>query len=869
MFKSILDKLFTITPEKIVKKLTPKVNEINAYEESLLGLSLEDLEGKGEYFKARLTAGESLNDIMCEVFAVIREISKRTLNMRHFDVQLIGGIVLHSGKISEMKTGEGKTLVATLALSLNALSGNGVHLVTVNDYLAKRDALWMSPIYLSLGLSVAVIGSSVSLEIVWDKKDEFSTTTREIDRKTAYSCDIVYGTNSEFGFDYLRDNMRYDYSQYVQRTLNYAIVDEVDSILIDEARTPLIISGPTGNTNDQYIYINEIIKDLKAEIHYTVEEKRRQAKLTEEGINVCESRMNISNLYDAENVNSIHFVNNSLKAHAVFKKDVDYVVSDNQVIIIDEFTGRMMQGRRYSDGLHQALEAKENVKINEENQTYASITYQNYFRMYEKLSGMTGTALTEASELRQIYGLEVIPIPTHRKMLRIDNPDLIYATIKEKYEAISEEILRIHSKDQPILIGTVSIEKSEYISKFLNKKGIKHNVLNAKNHEHESSIIKNAGQKGSITIATNMAGRGTDIKLGEGVEAIGGLYILGTERHESRRIDNQLRGRSGRQGDNGESRFFLSMDDDLLRIFGMDKLKSFMARYSSLEGEPLSHSVLNRAIEGAQKKVEAMHFEMRKHLLEYDDVSNNQRKVIYDLRKEILIGENLESIVTELATETISALVDDFSNSKTNDEELEEFKTVFNRIFNYDLDINKLNYRDIMKSVQDLSYEFALKLTDKKEELGTHFKDLIRYLLINSIDSRWKDHLLQMDHLRDSVGLRGYGQKDPLTEFKKEAFSLFADMMHRIKKESIRLIMHVKISQNGNEEENRMKKLEKSNAVKLKESAGAETGRVGQTGRASTNAKKVAPVRRVEPKIGRNDPCHCGSGKKYKNCHGA
>jgi len=861
MFKGIVDKLFAITPEKIVKKLATKIAEINSFESSISMLTLEELESKGKYFRDRLAAGESINDILAEVFATLREISIRTLGMRHYDVQMIGGIVLHSGKISEMKTGEGKTLVATLALSLNALSGNGAHLVTVNDYLAKRDAIWMSPIYLSLGLSVAVIRHDISEQVVWDNKAESSVKLIPIDRKTAYSSDIIYGTNSEFGFDYLRDNMRYDYNDYVQRELNYAIVDEVDSILIDEARTPLIISGPTNQSNDKYYSINNIIKDLKRDTHYTIDEKRRQSVLTEEGIDLCESRMNISNLYDIENVDNLHFISNALKAHAIFKNDIDYVVKDNQIIIIDEFTGRMMSGRRYSDGLHQALEAKEGVDIQNENQTYASITYQNYFRMYAKLAGMTGTALTEANEFKQIYGLEVIPIPTNQKMIRIDNSDLIYQTNREKYEAVAKDIITLHKKGQPILVGTVSIEKSEIISKFLSKKGIAHDVLNAKNHEREATIIKNAGQNGSITIATNMAGRGTDIKLGDGVEKIGGLFILGTERHESRRIDNQLRGRSGRQGDNGESRFYLSMEDDLLRIFGADKIKAIMSRLGMQDGEPIEHALISRAIENAQKKVESMHFEMRKHLLEYDDVANNQRKTIYSLRKDILIGNDLDNIIEQLARETITAILEDFTANLTGD--LEETNIVFNRIFSYKADFEHLNLRDPLKSNQDLLYEFTLKLNDRKEELGSHFNDLVKYILINNIDSRWKEHLLQMDHLRDSVGLRGYGQKDPLIEYKREAYQLFEDLLHRIRKESIRMIMHVKLQKQVAENENRLKKLENSNKGRLTERSGEAA-----SAKNSSAAKKPAPIKRSDPKIGRNDPCFCGSGKKYKNCHG-
>ncbi len=861
MFKDLLEKLFTPSPDKIFKKLQPLITKINNAGESLKKMDNETLFNQTVIFKKRLSEGESLNDILPDAFATVREVSDRILKMRHFDVQLMGGYVLHSGKISEMKTGEGKTLVATLPMYLNALEGKGAHLVTVNDYLARRDASWMAPVYMALGLSVGIITSTGSKQVAWDNQEEWTVKLIDVSRKQAYACDITYGTNNEFGFDYLRDNMKYDIEEYVQNHLHFAIVDEVDSILIDEARTPLIISGPTDSTTDSYTVVNNVVKMLNPEIHYTIDEKRKSADLTDEGINFVEAGLNVGNLYDIQNVDNLHFVNNALKAHAVFKIDVDYVVKNGEVIIVDEFTGRLMPGRRYSDGLHQALEAKEGVQVQNENQTYASITFQNYFRMYDKLSGMTGTALTEANEFKTIYNLEVVPVPTHRKINRIDRPDVIYRTAEEKYEAIVKVISELNKKGQPVLVGTISIEKSELLSNLLNKAKIKHEVLNAKNHEREAEIVALAGKVGAVTIATNMAGRGTDIKLGDGVQELGGLFILGTERHESRRIDNQLRGRSGRQGDNGESRFYLSTEDDLLRKFGAEKLSRIMGTLGLKRGEEIESSLISKTIEGAQKKVEAFHFEMRKHLLEYDNVSNAQRKVVYNLRSQILQGKDIDALIKEYSFDVISALLEDFITP--NNPNYQEAEKIFERIFGFKADLQNAEARINHITKNELAAQFEKHFEERKQEFKGHFEDFAKYILISTLDNRWKQHLLQMDHLRDSVGLRGYGQKDPLIEYKKEAYTLFVDMMDRINRETVELIMRVQVQTQTPEEAaadnaRKLRLMQSENEKQLKEKRSLEQ-----------ETKQKSPVKRSTPKIGRNDPCPCGSGKKYKFCHGA
>jgi preprotein translocase subunit SecA len=852
LLKYITDKMMGSAQVRYLKKLKPTIKQINSLEPRFNALSDAELYALSANLRERLAKGETLTGILPEAFAAVREASRRFLNMRHYDVQLIGGIVLHSGQISEMKTGEGKTLVATLALYLNALEGKGAHLVTVNDYLARRDALWMGPIYMKLGLSVGIIQHEASKKLIWTDEAALTADMIDVTRQEAYLADITYGTNNEFGFDYLRDNMKYEFNSFVQRQLHYAIVDEVDSILIDEARTPLIISGPTEESTDKYYHINNVVKNLKREIHYTVDEKHRTPSLNDEGINYLENAMKVGNLYDVKNVDNLHFVNNALKAHSVFKLDVDYVVQNGQVIIVDEFTGRKMEGRRFSDGLHQALEAKEGVIIQNESQTLASITFQNYFRMYHKLAGMTGTALTEAEEFRQIYRLPVVSIPTHMPMIRRDMPDLIFRTAKEKYNAIAQEISRLYHSGQPVLVGTVSIEKSELISKLLAKLKIPHDVLNAKNHEREASIVANAGNIGAVTIATNMAGRGTDIKLQQGAAGLGGLYILGTERHESRRIDNQLRGRSGRQGDPGESRFFLSVEDDLLRIFGAERIGNVMNRLGMKEGEPIEHRLVSRAIEGAQKKVEAMHFEVRKHLLEYDNVANQQRQVIYGLRREILTGCDIDALLKEFAEEVFANFYDvHIKYTKDNDAFTIEVEKLLSSRPNLD-SARADNPKSYISAAMKL---FEERLDARKLELAAHFENLSRFILINVIDSRWKEHLLQMDYLRDSVGLRGYGQKDPLIEYKKESFGIFSEMYNRIQTESIGIIMHVQIRQN----EEIMNRRREQKVREERKDIFAEGER---------EVKKQEPVRRSSPKVGRNDPCPCGSGKKYKNCHG-
>lgn len=839
--------------ERYLKKLKPMISKINSLEDQYKAMGDEELKDTTVRLRARLEEGATLKDLLPDAFAAVRETSRRFLGLRQYDVQLIGGYVLHSGQIAEMKTGEGKTLVATLPLYLNALEGKGAHLVTVNDYLAKRDASWMGPVYMKLGLTVGIIQHDHSYRLVWADTSEKEVTTEEVSRKEAYACDITYGTNNEYGFDYLRDNMKYEMGAYVQRELNYAIVDEVDSILIDEARTPLIISGPTEESTDKYYTIDRVVRNLKKTEHYTVDEKSRTAVLNDAGTNYVEEHLNVGNIYDIKNVDTLHFVNNALKAHAIFKLDVDYVVQNGQVIIVDEFTGRLMSGRRFSDGLHQALEAKEAVNIQNENQTLASITFQNYFRMYKKLAGMTGTAFTEAEEFRQIYNLPVVPIPTNVPVTRKDQPDFIYRTMREKYQAIAEEIQRLHKKGQPVLVGTVSIEKSELLSKLLQKLKVPHDVLNAKNHEREANIVANAGQKGSVTIATNMAGRGTDIKLGEGVVDLGGLYILGTERHESRRIDNQLRGRSGRQGDPGESRFYLSMEDDLMRIFGAERISGIMEKLGMQDGEPIEHSIVSRSIEGAQKRVEAHHFEIRKHLLEYDNVANQQRQVIYGMRRHILSGGSVEEILEEFAENIAEDLYDiHIHEGRSN----EDFAAAADKIYGGEPDLSSVRIDAIATYKEALKKLLSSRIAARREELGTHFDGLARFVLINIIDSRWKEHLLQMDYLRDSVGLRGYGQKDPLIEYKRESFGIFSSMYARIQHESTDVVMHVQIQRGEDIARKRQDQKIREERKDLFSTGGEEP-------------QKSAPVRRNQPKVGRNDPCPCGSGKKYKNCHGA
>lgn len=839
MLDKILKKIIGTKNDRELKRLSVLLNEVNNYEPLMMSLSDAELRAKTPYFKEKLQSGFSVDDILTEAFAVAREASRRTLFMRPFDVQVIGGIVLHEGKIAEMKTGEGKTLAATMPLYLNAIEGKGCHVVTVNDYLANRDAQWMGPIYNFLGLSVGVIVHGLD----------------DDERREAYNADITYGTNNEFGFDYLRDNMKFSLEEYVQREFNYAIVDEVDSILIDEARTPLIISGPSEESTDKYYKINQIIPRLKKDHDYTIDEKSRTVVLTEEGVAHVEGYLNVQNLYEPRNIEIVHHVNQALKAHTLFRRDVDYLVKEGEVIIVDEFTGRVMPGRRYSDGLHQALEAKEKVKIERENQTLASITFQNYFRMYKKLAGMTGTADTEATEFKKIYNLDVVVVPTNMPMIRNDYNDLIYKTEPEKIKAVIAEVKELNKVKRPVLIGTISIEKSELLSKHLTRAGIKHCVLNAKNHEKEAEIVAGAGQAGMVTISTNMAGRGTDIKLGEGVAQLGGLHILGTERHESRRIDNQLRGRSGRQGDNGSSRFYLSLEDDLLRIFGAERISSIMDRVGIEEDQPIEHKYISRAIENAQKRVEGQNFDIRKHLLEYDDVMNKQRKVIYEQRKKVLRGESLWEDIQEMVEEVTNGLILDYIDEKSHYEEwnLKGLEDAVLKQFN--LKFSTLNSGQLT-SVDSIRELIIVKvqehLRNKEQNFGKELMEyLLKVIMLQAIDSHWKDHLLSMDHLKEGIGLRGYGQKDPVREYQREGYEMFMEMIDQMKIDTLEKLCLVEIKREEEVEEIRQKQKQDYILSRGEDVPEAQT------------------VKRDGHKIGRNDPCHCGSGKKYKKCCGA
>jgi len=855
MLKSVARKIFGSYSDRYTKKLQPVVDGVNALEEGLKTLSDEALAAKTDEFRRLLDEGKSEDDFLGEAFACVREASVRTLGMRHYDVQLMGGYALHKGKIAEMKTGEGKTLVATLALYLNAVGGKGAHLVTVNDYLARRDAQWMAPVYLFMGLTVGVIQNQSAFLVVWENRAEFTTTIVECPREDAYAADITYGTNNEFGFDYLRDNMKAPQEPLAQGRLHFAIVDEVDSILIDEARTPLIISGPTEKGTDHYYEVNTIVKDLEPHKHYSLDEKSKTAQLKDEGINAIEEAMGIENLFDIKYVDMLHHFNNSIKAHALYNRDVDYVVKDGEVVIVDEFTGRLQPGRRYADGMHQALEAKESVTIESENQTLASITFQNFFRMYEKLSGMTGTAMTEAQEFMSIYNLEVAVIPTHMAMVRDDYSDVIYKTVKEKLVAIVEEIEEMNKAGRPVLVGTSSIEKTEVISQLLKQKKIKHEVLNAKNHEREAEIIKDAGKKGAVTIATNMAGRGTDIKLGEGVTEAGGLHILGTDRHESRRIDNQLRGRAGRQGDPGSSRFYVSLEDDLMRIFGSEKISGIMTRLGMQEGESIQHPIITKSIEGAQKKVESFHFEIRKHLLDYDNVMNQQRNVVYSLRKDLLNGDAMEEIITETIDTVIDNMLEVYINA-TEKPDFDEFQADIELSFGIEFEFSE-DRKELQNDIARLKEVVFAKLDERKDQFGDYYEDVIKFLFINVLDAKWKENLLQMDYLRDSVGLRGYGQKDPLNEYKREAYNLFVEMMNKINSDVVKFLFHVQVQEESDVEE--ASKREKVQTTEEHKDI---------FGNDPNQEEKKKPVKRSMPKVGRNDPCPCGSGLKYKKCHG-
>lgn len=851
-----LEKIFGTHSSREIKRITPIVDNIEALEEDIVKLTDEQLKAKTPEFKSRLNNGETLDDILPEAFAVVRETAKRVLGMRHYAVQLLGGIILHQGRIAEMKTGEGKTLVATLAAYLNALEGKGVHVVTVNDYLAKRDAEWMGQVYEFLGLSVGVILNGLNNE----------------ERREAYNCDITYGTNNEFGFDYLRDNMVIYKSEMVQRELHYTIIDEVDSVLIDEARTPLIISGSSSKSTHLYQQADQLARRLKKgkiigevtkmsailneeiqeEGDFVVDEKAKSVTLTAEGVKKVEEYFKLENLADPENMEIQHHITISLKAHNLMHKDKDYVVKDNEILIVDEFTGRLMPGRRYSNGLHQAIEAKENVKVRRESKTLATITFQNYFNKYTKKSGMTGTALTEEEEFRQIYGMDVIVIPTNEPIARVDNSDVVYKSYDEKVNAIVDEIVEANEVGQPVLVGTITIDSSEELSDKLRKKGVKHNVLNAKFHEREAEIVSDAGQKGAVTIATNMAGRGTDIKLGEGVVELGGLKIIGTERHESRRIDNQLRGRSGRQGDPGESRFYLSLDDDLMRLFGSERMKNTVERLGLPDGEPIAANILSNAIENAQKKVEGNNFGIRKHLLEYDQVMNDQREIIYGERKKVLEGDNMQDNIYNMIKETITRIVNSHSNGMDHMDEwdLAQLKESLVKIIPINVIELSEKERDEMTREKfiDLLYDLAIVLYNEKEKQFDEpemMREAERVILLKAIDQNWMDHIDDMDQMRQGIGLRAYGQKDPLVEYKFQGFEMFDDMIEHIQEDTLRALYSIRPA----------RKIERERVAKV-------TG----TNKGEEAAKE--PVRRKEKKIGRNDMCPCGSGKKYKHCCG-
>ena len=849
MIGKALTKVFGSKNDREVKSLRKVIAQINALEASIQPLSDIRLQEKTTEFKKRYADGETLDDLLPEAFAVCREAAKRVLGERHYDVQLIGGIVLHQGKIAEMKTGEGKTLTSTAPVYLNALSGKGVHVVTVNDYLAGRDVEWMGKLYHFLGLSTGAI--------VHDMDDAA--------RKEAYSADVTYGTNNEFGFDYLRDNMKFSTEDFCQRGFNFAIVDEVDSILIDEARTPLIISGPADMSTDMYLKVDRIMKNFKEDEHYSKDEKARQVLLTDEGVILGEELLGVDNLYDPSNINQLHHVNQALKAHVLFQRDVDYIVKNGEVVIVDEFTGRTMEGRRYSDGLHQALEAKEGVKIEKENQTLASITFQNYFRMYDTLSGMTGTADTEAPEFKKIYDLDVVIIPTNREMVRKDYADVIYKNQAAKYRAIIREIKELHDKGQPVLVGTISIDVSEKISKMLQKERIPHEVLNAKHHEREAEIIAEAGQTGKITIATNMAGRGTDIKLGEGVRELGGLHILGTSRHESRRIDNQLRGRSGRQGDPGSSRFFLSLEDDLLRIFGSGKLSTIMDKLGMEEDEPIEHSMISKAIENAQRKVEGHNFDIRKHLLEYDDVMNKQREVIYSQRRTVLESEDVQDIIKDMMQDLVEGLVYETAQERKHPEEWEwdALNDRVQELFNIkpgwmDKNPEEMTAESLREKLQS-AVEQAYRDQDERNR-ADQMRQIERMILLQLVDTLWKEHLLNMDHLKEGIGLRGYGQKNPLDEYKKEGYDLFLSMIETVKTQTVTTLMHVRILQS--EEVDRFEEEQRRKQEEELEQARRSSGAAG------SGDEGPKTIRREADKIGRNALCPCGSGKKYKKCCG-
>ena len=847
-----LKRFFGDNNEKEIKRLQKTVDKINALEPSMQNMTDDKLMSSTDKFRERLANGETLNDLLPEAFAVAREASRRVLGMRHFDVQLMGGMCLHEGKIAEMKTGEGKTLVATLPVYLNALEGKGVHMVTVNDYLARRDSEWMGRLYTFLGLSVGLILHDMNFP----------------ERKYAYSCDVTFGTNNEFGFDYLRDNMVIHEEQMVQRPLHYAIVDEVDSILIDEARTPLIISGPGAKSTEMYAVMARAVSTLREDVDYTVDEKQKTVAPKDEVIPKIEKMLGINNLYAPENIELSHCFTAALRAKALMKRDRDYVVRGNEVIIVDEFTGRLMEGRRYSDGLHQAIEAKEGVRIQRESQTLATITFQNYFRMYDKLAGMTGTAKTEEDEFLKIYKLPVVVVPTNMPVIRTDHPDVIYKTKRAKYKAVCNEVESIHGKGQPVLIGTTSITQSEELSILLRKRGIPHNVLNAKFHEKEAEIVADAGQRGAVTIATNMAGRGTDIKLGEGVPNLGGLFIIGTERHESRRIDNQLRGRSGRQGDPGESRFYLSLEDDLMRLFASDNIAKVMDKLGMEEDEPIEHSLITKSIEHAQKKVEARNFDIRKHVLEYDDVMNQQREIMYGERRKILRGENLRENVMGMVKHIIKQEMNQYANEKLYPEEwqLDELIRDAEKIY---APAGRLKIEELERLSRDeLKDELEGLAEDSYKQREATFgesvmRELEKVVMLRVVDNKWMEHLDHMDMLREGINLRAYGQRNPLVEYKIEALTMFEEMEASIQDQIAALMYHVMIA---NREEQNPEEVVSHEKEQLKDRLqNAQASHGDEVSAAESQKRDRTPDGK---KVGRNDPCPCGSGKKYKNCCG-
>ncbi|MGM0437088.1 MAG: preprotein translocase subunit SecA [Bacillota bacterium] len=857
MFEFIKN-LFKDANEKELERLQPIVDEINDLESEMQQLSDSELKAKTDEFRKRLDEGETLDDILPETFAVVREAAQRSTEeeFRHYDVQLMGGIVLHEGKIAEMKTGEGKTLVATLPVYLNALTGKGVHVVTVNDYLAERDSEWMGQIYRFLGLSVGVILSGMSPE----------------ERREAYEADVTYGTNNEFGFDYLRDNMARDPEKVVQRDHHFAILDEVDSILIDEARTPLIISGPVQESTSDYKKFNRVVPKLVKDKDYELDEKNQLVNLTEEGVERVENMLHIDNLYDDSNIRLNHQLKQALKAYTLMEKDKDYIVKNGEVKIVDEFTGRIMEGRRFSEGLHQAIEAKEGVQVKKGSQTFASITQQNYFRMYDKLAGMTGTAETEEEEFIEIYDMEVIVIPTNKPLRRERLPDRVYKSEDAKFDAVVEDIAERHEKGQPILVGTVDIAKSEELSRRLKKRGIPHNVLNAKNHEKEAEIIKDAGQKNSVTIATNMAGRGTDIILGEGVKEVGGLHVLGTERHESRRIDNQLRGRSGRQGDPGSSQFYVSLEDDLLRLFGSDNISSIMDKIGMDEGEPIEHKMITRSLEKAQKKVESRNFDMRKAVLKYDDIMNKQREVIYDQRQTVLFADDLKDKVFGMLDKVVDEIIETYLSEDIHpdDWDLEGLSHHLDQLrFAEDYTVEDLENKEKEEIAEELKELGKKAYNYKEDKLGKELLNrVIRSISLRIIDRKWMSHLDNMDQLKQGIGLRAYGQKDPLTEYKFESFEMFNEMTNSIREDIVTTLYKIEIEDNRGIDgdpilKNRLNYGKKNPFADAKEKAQAQKAQQQNTNK---QQKQQTVVKPEEP--GRNDPCPCGSGKKYKRCCG-